>query len=255
MFNLPPKKRFREKKKLIKFLNYSNTFDQTSIKIEGDRSNSLFIKIFKSFEKSMACESKLNQNIIELDGLSGVKYRYFINNLIENHTRPKYLEIGSWTGSTSCSACYENDLEICCIDNWSEFLDKVKHPKTTFINNINTYLSKKSSFKLIESDFKKVNFSDIGKYNIFFYDGPHHEKDHYDSIIKTQKSLSEKYILIVDDWNWDQVRRGTLNALIELNSKILSKIEIMTTQDNSKPLIQGKYSDWHNGTVILIIEK
>ena len=31
-----------------------------------------------------------------IDGMSGQKYRTFINNLVKDHPDPRYLEIGSW---------------------------------------------------------------------------------------------------------------------------------------------------------------
>ena len=45
--------------------------------------------------------------------------------------------------------------------------------------------------------------------NIYLYDGPHHFEDHFDGIKLVQPALEKKFILIVDDWNWDQVRNGT----------------------------------------------
>ena len=60
-----------------------------------------------------------------MDGLSGRKYRSLINSLINKVKNPSYLEIGSWLGSTACSAAFKNKLTITCIDNWSQvFLKK-----------------------------------------------------------------------------------------------------------------------------------
>ena len=40
------------------------------------------------------------------------------------------------------------------------------------------------------------------------------------------------------------------------NLKVISKIEIKTTQDNSLPkLFVGQYSDWHNGYFIAVCKK
>ena len=110
--------------------------------------------------------------------------------------------------------------------------------------------------KFIESDFRKVNYNEIGKFNIYCYDALHDEKDQYDGITIVQPALDNVFILIIDDWNWPGVRKGTFDAINDLNLNIISKIEVRTTQDNSMPkLFLGQYSDWHNGYFIAVCEK
>ena len=36
------------------------------------------------------------QGIYSIDGMSGKKYRFFINNLVRTVANPRYLEVGSW---------------------------------------------------------------------------------------------------------------------------------------------------------------
>ena len=79
------------------------------------------------------------------------------------------------------------------------------------------------------------------------FDGPHHEKDHYDALKFVHTALDKKFVLIVDDWNWDQVRLGTNKAIQDLNFKIISGFEIMTTNNSSSAYVQGQNSEWHNG--------
>ena len=43
---------------------------------------------------------KINDFILNLTGLSGRKFRSMLNNLIEKFESPRYLEVGSWYGST-----------------------------------------------------------------------------------------------------------------------------------------------------------
>mgnify|MGYP000886217178 CR=1 FL=1 len=64
--------------------------------------------------------SKINSDILSIDGMTGVKTRHFYNNLL-NIDDARYLEIGSWKGSSVCSAMYNNNAKIVCIDNWSQF--------------------------------------------------------------------------------------------------------------------------------------
>ena len=105
-----------------------------------------------------------------------------------------------------------------------------------------------SSLKFIESDFRELDYARLGQFNIYFFDGPHEEKDHYDAIVIVQSVLTDTFILIIDDWNIPEVRKGTLTAIKNLKIKIISKIEIRTTQNNDVARrSQGQFSEWHNG--------
>ena len=149
----------------------------------------------------------------------------------------------------------QNNLNITCIDNWSQNFTNKYNPQKEFLENIKKCLTKKSQFKLISKNFRKINFKKIGKFNIYLYDGPHHLEDHFDAIKVVQPALNEKYLLIIDDWNWDQVRAGTERAIKELKLNIISKLEIRTTIDGSNSLFSGENSDWHQGYCFFVIKK
>tara|TARA_B100000989_G_C19517994_1_gene462672 strand:- start:605 stop:1375 length:771 start_codon:yes stop_codon:yes gene_type:complete len=255
--NINTKKKglLRANKDLVKLVNECNLLEETSIIFFGDLKDDFFLILKKSLEKALALKSQLPNWIINLNGLSGRKFRYFLNNLIFLFPDAKYLEIGSWLGSTACSACYGNKLHILCIDNWSEFLEFENNPKKIFNDNIKKCTNKSVNLEIIENDFKLINYEILKKFNIYFYDGSHHFKDHFDAVCLVQDCLDNKYILIVDDWNWKQVREGTYKGIKEKKLKIISGIEIKTTQDDSKALIDGKHSEWHNGYGIFIVEK
>ena len=239
--------------------------EETSILLEGDFDRNSYSKILRiAFFQSLAINTKIPDWIKFMSGMSGKKYRYFINNFISLIADPRYLEIGCWAGSTACSALYGNEVKVLCIDNWSEFVDpktinpslNVKNPKKEFEINTKKVISEKIDFKFIESDFRKINYNEVGKFNIYFFDGPHEIKDQYDGIAIVQPSLDDIFILIIDDWNTPHVRQGTLEAINDLNIKIISKIEIMTTQDNTMPkFFQCQFSDWHNGYLIAVCQK
>ena len=239
--------------------------EETSILLEGDFDRDSYSKILKTaFFQSWAINTKIPDWIRFMPGMSGKKYRYLINNLISSITDARYLEIGCWAGSTACSALYGNQVKALCIDNWSEFTDSrtinpalnVKNPKKEFEINTKKVISEKINFKFIESDFRKINYNEVGKFNIYVFDGPHEMKDHYDGIAIAQPSLDDVFILIIDDWNIPKVRQGTLNAISDLSIKIISKIEIMTKQDNVvSKLLQYQFSDWHNGYLIAVCQK
>ena len=239
--------------------------EETSISIDGDfEKNSYSRNLKKSFFQALAMNTKLSDEIKFMPGMSGKKYRYFVNNLISLIDDARYLEIGCWAGSTACSALYGNTVKALCIDDWSQFSDpktinpslNVTNPKSSFHANIKKIISEKIDFKFIESDFRKIDYKEVGKFNIYVFDGPHEVKDHYDGIDIVQSALDEVFVLIIDDWNMPHVREGTLKAIDDLNIKVISKIEIMTTQNDAVPkLLQCQFSDWHLGYFLAVCRK
>ena len=88
--------------------------EETSILLDGDFDQDSYSKNLKiSFFKSLAMVTKLPDEIKFMPGMSGKKYRYLINNFVSLTKDSRYLEIGTWTGSTVCAALYGN--------NWLKF--------------------------------------------------------------------------------------------------------------------------------------
>lgn len=195
-------------------------------------------------------DGKLCNDLRTMEGMSGRKYRLFINNLIESIPDPRYLEIGVWTGSTLCSAIYGNRVRAVGIDNWSEFGGSSKKA----LGNMLLFASPMCEAQLIAEDFHNVDFSGIGKFNIYLFDGPHTERDHYGGITLALPALDDEFVLVVDDWNWEVVRDGTMAAVKDAGLKISDTV-IRTTADNSHGHPMGAASDWHNGYLIASCSK
>jgi hypothetical protein len=236
---------------------HSPTFDQeTSIVFYGEWDSMLSIKIQEAWFSSIAMEHKLPDWIRYMEGASGKKYRYFINNLIENMSNDvRYLEIGTWSGSTTCSATYGNKVKCHAVDNWKEF----GGPKDLFFENINNVKLETPDlhFEFTEASFQDIDFSTIGTYNVYMYDGSHNEIDQYHGISLVLPALDDTFIFICDDWNWEKVRKGTMSAINDQNLTIINSIEIRTLQQEVTwaPDILAAHSDWHNGYFIALIKK
>ena len=68
-------------------------------------------------------------------------------------------------------------------------------------------------------------------------------------------SMNDNFLMIIDDWNWKQVREATHEAINNCKLKIISSIEIKTTQDDSSSLFTGENSDWHQGCIFFNVQK
>ena len=76
-----------------------------------------------------------NSGFYTIEGMSGKLYRFFINTLVRQLGDAAYLEVGSWAGSTLCSAIHDNKVRAVAIDNWSQF----GGPKDLFFKNLRTF--------------------------------------------------------------------------------------------------------------------
>lgn len=204
-----------------------------------------------SFDKAQCGTYWLPEDIRDIDGMSGQKYRSFVNNLVHVYPDPYYLEIGSWAGSTATSALYGNSAHALCVDNWSEF----GGPRSEFFSNMDKVISEDIHFRFLEQDFRRVDFRSIGHFNIYLFDGPHEEEDQYHGVTLAQPALLDPFVLIVDDWNWRSVRIGTFRGLVDAGCHVESSIEIRTTVNNKHPVVANSASDWHNGYFLAVVRK
>ena len=114
------------------------------------------------YKKSFQFISNLDERVVLIDGMSGRAFRCFLHNLCE-FPNTSYLEIGTWKGSTLCSAMNENNVFV-GIDNFSQFgIDR-----NEFYDNFEKFKGKNSQF--IECDCFRLNLNSLPcKFNVFFF--------------------------------------------------------------------------------------
>lgn len=230
--------------KIVKNMNLNKSNDV-------NYSKKLISHIDKCFRYANNKESFINEEILKIDGMSGIKSRHFFNNMC-NYDDVRYLEIGSFHGSTFSSALYKNNITAVSIDNWSEFGDQ--KPREHFLENLEKYKGD-SDVKFIEKNCWEVDVESLSKFNIYFYDGHHSEESQFKAIDHYKDCLDSQFILIVDDWNWKNVRDGTLRGLSKNNMKIIYQYELYTDLDNQHGFLAFRESNWHNGLVAFLIQK
>jgi hypothetical protein len=190
--------------------------------------------------------SKITDEIVRLDGFSGMKTRHFYNNLLDRDDA-RYLEVGTWKGSSACSAMYKNKANVVLIDNWSEF----NGPRDECLSNIVRFKGD-NTVVFIEKDSWSVDVSKIPKRNIYMYDGDHDEQSHYRALTHFYECLDDVFTFVVDDWNWDRVRKGTFDAIRDLELNIIEEHEIRLSQDGS---YTEQKDGWWNGIYACVLSK
>lgn len=226
---------------------------ETSILVSGQPTSGRLARHLRSaFTKAQALETRLPPRILDLNGMSGRKYRRLINNLVGSIPNARYLEVGSWAGSTACAAMHGNRAKITCIDDWSQF----GGPKDTFEANVAACLNDGIDFKFIESDFRRIDYRSIGRHNVYMFDGPHRPEDQYDGLVMAQAALDREFVFIADDWNFPAVAPATFEAIAAARLRTLYSIQIRTTSDGSHPEeVYGQKTEWHNGYFLAVLRK
>jgi hypothetical protein len=200
--------------------------------------------IDKAINDSINLKSKLSSDIFEIDGMTGVYTKHFYNNIC-NFENCKYLEIGSWKGSSICSAICNNNIKATCIDNWCEF----GGPKDICKQNLDKYKGI-SEVTLIEQDCFAIDKTIFPyKFNVYLYDGGHEYEHQYKAITYYYEVLDDISIVIIDDWMAPWIRDGTRAAFKDLNINILYEKEFIPTGTGTVP------EEWWNGIYIGLIKK
>lgn len=197
--------------------------------------------------------SKIGSDIVSLPGMTGTYTRHFYNNLC-SMPNTRYLEIGSWKGSSIAAAMCENSMEACvAVDNWSEF----GGPKDEFIDVFTRYKGRNNAI-FVEGDcFDRAIIDSLipYKFNIYMYDGYHSEAAQYDALVKYMPCLDDTFIWVVDDWNATDVRKGTFDAIRDTGVQVLWKQETRLTWNDSHTEMNLAATTWWNGLAVFVIRK
>ena len=209
--------------------------------------------LLESFENAQEEKSKISDEILEMEGYSGSRTRHFYNNLLSMEGA-KYLEVGTWKGSTICAAMCGNEADVICIDNWSQFPGPSGESiKEVFEANFTRWKGKNRA-TFIEGDCFDLNKDLISKRNIYLYDGEHSYESHYKALTYYIDCMEDEFIFICDDWTWDVVRLATTDAMRDLKLKVLYQNEIRYEREKvvSKPYAEAM---WWNGIYFAVLKK
>lgn len=191
--------------------------------------------------------SKIDNSVLNIEGMSSPKVRHFLNNLCSNRNT-SYLEIGVWKGSTFISALYHNEenvIHAIGMENWAEF----EGPREEGIQNCKTFISK-VNHSLIEADCFTVNKKELFNkpVNVYFYDGNHDQSSQEKAFIYFNDVLDDLFVAVVDDWNFEKVSKGTQEAFEKLHYQVLYEEVMPSYRVNDA-------QEWWNGLYIAVIRK
>jgi len=157
-------------------------------------------------------QTQLSPEVLSIEGMSDAAMRHLLNNI--GMRIATYVEVGTYHGSTLIAAAFGNThLTAIGIDNFSEQFpnwDLRGNPREQLFANLERYAPHVS---FIESDFRKVAWNGLPPIDCFFYDGAHDFASQVDGVVHFAPRFADECLLLVDDWNGEEVQQGTLHAL------------------------------------------
>jgi hypothetical protein len=191
--------------------------------------------------------SALSDEILELRGMSSRKVRHLLNNLCaQQHSA--YLEIGTYSGSTLCSALFGNQSNVeaaYAVDHWRQFggFDECQLRISKFLPAYGTRLT------VLDGDMYQIGVERIvHPVTVFFYDGAHSKADTRNGICKFAELCAQEFVLVVDDWNFPGAKRGTQEALKQMRLTLLREWVLPARFNGDRQL-------WWNGLYLAAVAK
>lgn len=204
-------------------------------------------QIEQAIEKALKRESKLTPLAMAVPALTSLNIRHLMNNFGAIST--KYLECGVHKGGIFCSTITNNsNLEtIVAIDNWAS--DEINEDKAEPQFDENVAMLKPLDTVIVKrkSDcFRGRNFIPSG-YDLFVYDAGHSFEDQRDALLYYGSNLSDEVIFCVDDYDWDEVKKGTADGIREGGYDILFEKTFKGNDHDNE--------GWWNGFAIFLLKK
>lgn len=200
-----------------------------------------------SIEQANFCNSKLSGQVLTIPGYTGIKIRHLLNNIcaLEGNNN---LQVGVWKGATFIAALYANQGNInqaVAFDNWSE----LGGPRQEFKSNCTRFLPY-TSYQFYEQDFFATAIKDLVSVpiDIYFYDGEHTEEAHEKAFTHVHECFAPTFIALLDNWNWQVVKKGTRAAFEKLGYAIRFEQELGFGQVKNT-------QEWWHGFYVAVIRR
>jgi hypothetical protein len=212
---------------------------------EGTGAAALKRRVEDAIARAAAGQSRLEPEALALDGLSSPAVRHLLNNLCAARD-VRYLEVGTYKGSTLVAASYRNAGRFTAVDDFSEFAHM--GPRDAF-EAVRAAFAAQCRFTFHEGDCwsPALRRRLPRAVNVYFYDGAHRYDDQYRAFTHFDPVFADTFIAVVDDWNTATVREATRQAFADLGYRVVHERELFT-----KRWLRDL---WWNGLLVAVIAR
>ena len=254
---------WREKIKTCKFdcwdCHYCEAVVESHLKKKGESDDveEYTQRTLDAIDNALVGKSNFTQEKYSARGLSSPRVRHLLNNLC-SHDDAVYLEMGTYMGSTFFAAMMGNPIPCFGVDDfsdpdckpmsshvyWTECGNPLEEFKVNFekYENDNTTFIGTSIVDLKEEDFEGK------KPNVVFYDADHDYVQQLNNLNHITPFLADKFILVIDDANFDGVIDSAIQYIKENNFDVWFERKILSG-------IPENPNHWWNGLYVMVLEK
>ncbi len=254
---------WREKIKTCKFdcwdCNYCESVVESHLKKKGETFDveEYTQRCMDAIDNALSFKSNFVSDGYEIRGITSDRVRHFLNNLC-SYDDSVYLELGTLMGSTFFAATMGNDIDNIGVDNYSDpeckpltnniQWNEVGNTFEEFKRYFNKYENGKSTF--IKSDILDLKEEDFEgkKPNVVFYDANHDYVQQLNCLNHIAPFLADKFILIIDDANFDGVIESAIQFVKDNNYDLYFERKILSA------IIENP-THWWNGLFVMVLEK
>lgn len=210
--------------------------------------------IKEAIEKAENHQSKMDETAWSVPALASLKVRHLMNNLGAISTR--YLECGVHKGGLFCSTIRNNNNLVMINANDSFASDETSEDKAypQFIGNVEKCKSSGSFFSLTIGDTFEIDQLLIsGPIDLYLFDADHSYESQRKAMTHFLPSMADEFIVCVDDWQYGDVKKGTMDGLKESGCEILFQEELL----NSEPYTEDEHrnEEWWRGYAVFLLRK
>ena len=160
------------------------------------------------------------RDLVDIEGLSSPRVCNLLNRLVAGMAPGEhYLEIGTWKGRTLLSAAHGNAGRLCIACDKFRFWGKFTGPgflaRRALLRNVARHRAGAAQVEFHAMTSRELFRRELVRapIGVFFYDGDHSYAETRHAVMSVEPYLSQRSVLVIDDWADPIIVRATHDAL------------------------------------------
>lgn len=214
------------------------------------------IAIRDAIERAKIHQSKMDELAWGVPALSSLKIRHLMNNLgaISTH----YLECGVHKGGLFCSTIRNNPNIVTAFanDNFASDSDNEDKVYPQFISNVEKCKSEQTHFlPNIRETFECDPLEIKSPIDLYLFDADHSYESQRKAMTHFLPAMADDFIVCVDDWQYGDVKRGTIDGILDSECDILFQEELLNTEPYTDPETDHRNEEFWRGFYVALLKK
>ena len=191
-------------------------------------------------------------DLVDIEGMSSPRVCNFLNRLVSAmDLEESYLEVGTWKGRTLVSAAWGNIGRVCfgCdrFRTWGRYTGPGFLARRALYDNLARYRGRTAEIRFFRTTSEQLFRERLvdGPIGVYFYDGDHSYAGTRHGVMAAAPLLSQRSVLLMDDWNDPVIRGATLAGIADAGLETLWH-----------RALDGNHSEsgWWNGLGVFYLE-